>query len=72
MTTEYKWVGNHLQDLTGGRMMEPGEVVELTDEEISDPFNAALIAGGQMLLLPDQDTEKVSTRHRAAAHREES
>lgn len=50
---EYKWVGLHPQDLASGRMLAPGERVKLTDEEATDPHNAALIEDGTLLSVEE-------------------
>lgn len=48
---EYKLGGLHPQDLASGRLLEPGETVELTDEEARDPHNKALIDSGVLFDL---------------------
>lgn len=47
---EYKWVGTHVQEITGGRMLEPGERMTLDEEAVEEYHNADLIAQG--LLIP--------------------
>jgi len=49
MTMEYKWVGNHPQDLASGRVLAPGETCELSPAEAEDPHNAALIDSGALI-----------------------
>lgn len=53
---EHKWVGNHPQDLASGQMLAPGETAELSDDEMRDPHNAALIAEGGLIPLSDTPT----------------
>lgn len=48
---EYKWVGNHPQDLASGRVLAPGEKCELTPKEQEDPHNAALIESGGLITV---------------------
>lgn len=52
---QYKLGGLHPQDLASGRMLEPGEVVDLTDEEVQDPHNALLIE--QEILFSIEEAE---------------
>lgn len=58
---EYKWVGNHSQDLASGRMLEPGETVELSEEEAAIPHNKSLIDEGGMILLDEKATQPNAT-----------
>jgi pyruvate/2-oxoglutarate dehydrogenase complex dihydrolipoamide acyltransferase (E2) component len=46
---EYKWVGNHPQDLADGRWLAPGDTTELSDEDLSDPHNDALLKLGALI-----------------------
>jgi hypothetical protein len=46
LMTGFKWVGSHAQEITGGRVLAPGEYVDLSKEEQEDQHNAALIEGG--------------------------
>ena len=50
---EYKWVGNHPQDLASGRVLAPGETAELSDEDAALPHNKSLIEDGQLIALGD-------------------
>lgn len=53
----YKWIGMHPQDLTGGRMLGMGDPAYLSTEDMDDPHNKALIDEG--LLIPlTADKEK--------------
>lgn len=42
-TRRYRFVGSHADALASGRPVEPGEFVELTEEEVNDPYNQTLI-----------------------------
>jgi pyruvate/2-oxoglutarate dehydrogenase complex dihydrolipoamide acyltransferase (E2) component len=53
MEAEYKWGGSYPQEITGGRVLEPGETVTLSEDAISDPHNAALIEGGNLFSLDE-------------------
>lgn len=46
----FRWVGSsHPQSLASGRMLAPGETVELSAEEARDPQNAVLIEEGGLI-----------------------
>ena len=47
---EYKWVGTHAQDTLDGRMLAPGETVELSEEDLRESHYEQLIADD--LLIP--------------------
>jgi len=49
--TGYKWVGTVPQDMPGGRMVEPGESVEISADALKDPYVQELIEAE--LLIPD-------------------
>lgn len=48
--TEFRFVGAHAGDLADGRILEPGALYTLTEEEQADPHNRAHLDGG--LLIP--------------------
>lgn len=48
-TKQYRFVGDHADNLASGRPIEPGEFVDLTDAEVRDPFNEALITDGALI-----------------------
>lgn len=58
---EYKWVGNHPQDLADGRMLAPGDTVKLSEEDVRLPHNESILADG--LLIPTD--EKSAAKHEA-------
>jgi hypothetical protein len=39
----FRCVGEHAEDLTGGRLLAPGDFVQLNDEALADEHNARLI-----------------------------
>jgi pyruvate/2-oxoglutarate dehydrogenase complex dihydrolipoamide acyltransferase (E2) component len=43
---KYRNVGNHAEDLADGRMVGPGEYVEIDDEQLKEGRNADLIDTG--------------------------
>jgi pyruvate/2-oxoglutarate dehydrogenase complex dihydrolipoamide acyltransferase (E2) component len=48
---KYRNVGNHAEDLADGRMIGPGEYVELSEEEADDPRAKDLIDSEVFLLI---------------------
>lgn len=46
---DYKWVGNHPQDLASGQVLAPGETAELSDDDVRLPHNASLIDEGGLI-----------------------
>jgi hypothetical protein len=43
---EYRHMGDHAEELAGGRPVGPGEAVELSAEDEKDPHNKSLIEQG--------------------------
>lgn len=58
--TEHKLVGNHPEDLADGRVLGPGEVAELSKEDLKDPHNQRLIE--EELLIPTEEAKTTSGR----------
>jgi hypothetical protein len=52
-TKKYRFIGSHAEILANGRPVEPGEFVELSDEEIREPQNETLAADGLLVGLDD-------------------
>lgn len=48
-TTEFRYVGQVPDELTGGQPLAPEQTVKLTDAQQADPHNWALIDGGQLI-----------------------
>jgi hypothetical protein len=61
---EYKMVGDHPEDLADGRVLGPGEVTELSDEDLEDPHNQRLIEEG--VLIPVEETEEQSPKSKSS------
>lgn len=53
----YLPAGNTVQDLTGGRMVAPGESVVLDGDAVKDPHNKALIERGVLVKVTKADKE---------------
>lgn len=49
------------QDLTGGRVVAPGERVSLSASDERDAHNARLISEGQLIKVPAKQVKKEST-----------
>lgn len=56
-TTRYRFVGQHVDDLHDGRVLEPGAFVNLTAADLEQPHNARLVEEG---LLVDADKKEES------------
>lgn len=63
---EFAYVGNHVQDLDGGRMMGPGERVTLSADDQKLSTNARLIDEGLLVPTGHRGT-KPKTAAKAAA-----
>lgn len=46
----YRYIGEHAENLASGRPLEPGEFVDLTDEQLGESYNTHLLNEG--LLIP--------------------
>ena len=57
--TRFRFVGRHIDDLADGRILEPGQFVELNDSEIDDPHNQLRISDG---LLIEVDKPKTAAK----------
>jgi len=60
---EYKNVGAHAEELTGGRVVGLGEVVDLSAEDVKDEHNKRLIDEGILIETgtPSTGKDKKST-----------
>lgn len=54
-TTEYRYVGQVPDELTGGHPLSTDVPVRLTDTEQADPHNARLIATGALIPTKERD-----------------
>lgn len=48
---KYLCNSKHAESLTGGRMIAPSEIVELSKQEANDSYNAKLIARGILVKM---------------------
>lgn len=67
---EYKWIGNHPQDLASGQMLAPGEVAELSEDDVRDTHNESLIAEGGLIPLDQEADHEATLAERRVARRE--
>jgi pyruvate/2-oxoglutarate dehydrogenase complex dihydrolipoamide acyltransferase (E2) component len=56
----YRYMGSHADMLNSGRPIEPGEFVELTEEELKEPHNAMLLEDDKLMLV-DKEAEPNAT-----------
>lgn len=52
----YRSVSDHLEDLTGGRAVDPGDFFELDEEGQKDEYNKDKIDRGVFIEAPETDT----------------
>lgn len=48
-TSKYRYVGIHPESLANGRPVEPGEFVDLSDDDFQDPHNEMLLLDGNLI-----------------------
>jgi len=46
---QFKFIGQHLDDLADGRIIEPGQVVHLGPDEVNHQHNAQRISEGILI-----------------------
>ena len=66
---EYKWVGDHPQDLASGQVLAPGETAELSDDDVRDPHNESLVAEGGLIPLDDEAVHEAKLAERRVSSR---
>jgi plastocyanin len=54
----FKSVSSHVEDLSDGRTVAPGDSVTLTTEESKDPHNARLIDEGVFIAVEETSDSK--------------
>lgn len=57
---KFKFTGSHPEDLDSGRVLAPGEVIELSDEDVKSDRVKQLVADGRLI------KEKVKRRQQAS------
>ncbi len=75
---KYRFIGSHADSLDSGQPIEPGQFVELDDDEIRLPHNEALAADGFLIGVEEEAeheqklaSRRSSTRERKATEGEE-
>jgi hypothetical protein len=53
----FRCIGEHAEDLTGGRLLAPGDFVLLDEEALADEHNARLIYEGKLIPADDYEPE---------------
>lgn len=61
---EYKVNSRHVEDLANGRPVEPGQVVDLSSEDVEKPHNQRLIEEGVLLPVASEE-ERNEADHKA-------
>lgn len=69
---EYKHVGNHAEDLADGRMVGPGEVIELDEDAVRDPHNERLLAEGILIGMDNKAEHEAKLADRRVSRREKT
>ena len=59
---EYKNVALHAIDVADGRMVGPGDTVDLDDDALNTPHNADLLATGQIIKAQEGSGVRGSTK----------
>jgi len=52
-TKRYRFIGEHADTLADGRPVEPGEFVELSDEDLRERHNEMLVNDGNLIGAED-------------------
>lgn len=68
-TLQYRFVGDHAEVLANGRPVEPGEFVDLTEDELRDPFYEDLIHNGNLIGTDEGGEHQVSLANRRVERR---
>lgn len=55
---KYRCVSDHIEDLADGRMVGPGEVVELEEDSLREDHNERLFAEGKLVAIDDTGEEE--------------
>jgi pyruvate/2-oxoglutarate dehydrogenase complex dihydrolipoamide acyltransferase (E2) component len=67
----YRFVGSHAETLDGGRPIEPGEFIELSDEDLSGDRIAGFVEDGLLIETDaDQQFEATPAAEQLAAENE--
>jgi len=67
--TRYRFIGSHPESLASGRPIEPGEFVDLEDDDLEDPHNKMLLDDGHLITVEEEG--KKSSRSSKASDKEE-
>lgn len=49
MSVKFRYVGNHSQDFPGGRVVDPGDFIQLSNDDQEDGFVKELMADGRLI-----------------------
>lgn len=68
-TLQYRFVGDHAEILANGRPVEPGGFIDLTEEEVRDPFYEGLIHDGVLIGTDEAAEHEVALATRRVERR---
>lgn len=68
-TKQYRFVGSHADMLASGRPVEPGEFVDLTDDEVRETHNEMLIADSNLIGVEKESEHQATLAERRVERR---
>jgi hypothetical protein len=69
-TKRYRYIGDHAEVAPGGRPLGIGDFIELTDDEVRDPFFEDLLASERMIGVEEDAEHQASLAERRVSSRE--
>lgn len=57
---QYRFVGSHADMLANGRPVEPGEFVDLSEEDLAEVHNEMLVADGNLVFIGDSQNPEAT------------
>jgi hypothetical protein len=70
-TAKYRYVGDVPGELASGQPIEPGEFVNLSDEDAEEAHNQALLADGKLIGTGDKSKGQAETAEQRVAKQEQ-
>lgn len=71
-TRQYRFIGTHAEVLPDGRPIGPGDLIDLTDEEVRHSFYEDLIAGENLIGTEDEAQHQATLASRRVERRSSS
>jgi len=69
-TSRYRYVGTYADTLGNGQPVEPGEFVDLTEEDLEDSHNARLLEEEKLLSIDEANNPKATDAAEKLAKKE--